>query len=97
MGKIFEQPSALKRSYVGFSPPVPESKIEDITFFQGPAGAFGVDFLLANGLRLNVVMREADWHTLAAKIVGMTKENYLSAEDRGDPDVDPNAQNPPGN
>ena len=66
-----------------------EPKIDGVEYGQGPGGMVGLTFELESGYSIGIWLREADWHTVASRVKSRTKEGYLAAEDRGDPDLDP--------
>jgi hypothetical protein len=51
----------------------------------------GLTFELESGYGIGVWLREADWHAVASRVKGVTKEGYMSAEDHGDPDLNTNS------
>jgi hypothetical protein len=91
---VFGQPERLIPAYISLRqslkwPGAEEPKIDGVDYNVGPAGMVGITFNLANGYNIGMWLREADWHELASIVKGLTKANYMSCEDGGDPDLNP--------
>jgi len=87
------QPERLLAAYIKLrqASPVDEPKISGVEYGRGPGGMVGLTFELESGYGIGVWLREADWHAVASRVKGVTKEGYMSAEDHGDPDLNTNS------